>query len=175
MVSVLPPLPDVGRTPPEDVVRDLRHICPTIALFNVREDYWWLLNHRPTTQRRQYGERVKEKEWNRLKLGLSVRKDALMMGDLCIDGWELWGRYRWRGDPPREQLLADLSAKVDASERALDAAFEAGQRAEEGRADAHRTAVLRDFIQTDGLAAYRRAARGRVIVGGDLKLPEGES
>lgn len=157
-------LPRVGREPPADVVRDLKTILPTVELLNYIDDRWLLLNHAPSRARWERGQRVKRDEYARLRKGLSVNTAVLLMGDLMIQGYELWGMYRWTGAAPREQLMADLHQKLQVTERQMDAAFEAALEAQD--AGPRKAAVVQDFLHSEGKQIVRNAIRGRLITSG---------
>lgn len=149
----LPPLPDLGRTPPPDLLADLRAIRSTVALLNVRGPNWWLLDHAPSEGRRQHGERLKAHEWDRLKQGLSVRLEVLLVGDLLLNGWQLLGRYQWTGEPPRDRLLTDLRLKVGASEQEIERRFQEGVAATDPEPKA--AARVQEFLEAEGRSLHR--------------------
>lgn len=154
------PLPRVGREPPADLVADLKRLLPTAELLNIEGPHWWLLNYAPSPERRMVGERRIAGEWDRLKQGLKVRKGAILVGELMRDGYELWGRYQWIGEPPRDRILDDLRQKLAVSLVAMDQAVER-QLAEAEAAEGTGAHHTREFLEAEGRSLYRITIRGR--------------
>ncbi len=155
-----PALPSLGgREPPAEVVAALKRLYPSVELLNIVADRWWLLNFSPSDGRRLRGEKMIEREWNRLKEGLSARESTLMVAGLLRDGWEYWGEYRWRGEAPRELLLADLRAKLGLTDGYMEAEMQRALDPE--RENEQSGARTREFLEAEGKSLHAITVRGR--------------
>lgn len=143
------------------LLADLRAILPTVWLFNIFGPRWLLLDHVPSPERKAQGERLKLREYARLKEGLSARRQVLALAELQIEGYSLIGQYEWTGDAPRALLLTDLRKKQRATEAELNAALDQAEAlAERGGGEAAADGVER-FIEAEGRELFAITARGR--------------
>lgn len=139
----------------------LKAILPTVEMVNIKDDYWWMLDYRPTAARVRQGQRLQKFEWDRLKQGLPVRTDAKLVGEIMAAGYTLIGRYRFPGaEVPIGYLEGELRQKVAATQAELnrlgeEALAEADGSAHEGR----RNAAIQDFLDAEGRSLFRHAKR----------------
>lgn len=139
--------------PPDDLLRRLREITPTLELLGIGNDIWWLLRHEHNRERYR-----KSVEILRTSLAVEKNRWVRLQAKLAIRGF---GKIsEWQGNPD-SRILLDWQRK-DWKERhgLLDAEFEARLLESDGTMHTQRRKrILQDKRESEGRDIWRHSFR----------------